>query len=224
MPTCGSLPDENRNSCPSTARSETNVGAHPHHHSSAQHFCFSLHFSAWQSANQRKQAAPSHRSQPEPVTPTPDSERKQGSSCSPVDGRRSPVQRQDGRVVNDGAVLRVFDDIHGDELGAEGHHVEFGSHRLVRVHHLRDGLSLQPPAGELKHGRAVLLRCHGCKAGRRGLKDQGWRSPQLPLAFQDIYQHHTGVSAGTDNRNPSTGMTQMHKQSTPDVCAIYVFK
>lgn len=112
----------------------------------------------------------------------------EGSSSSPVDGRRSPVQRQDGRVVNDGAVLGVIDDVHGDELGAEGHHVELGSHRLVSTHHLRDGLSLHPPAGELKHGRAVLLRCHGCGAGRRGSLDEGWRSSQITLAFRIITQ------------------------------------
>lgn len=116
--------------------------------------------------------------------------RKQRSSSSPVDGRRSPVQRQDGRVVNDGAVLRVVDDIHGDELGAEGHHVELGPHRLIRIHHLRDGLSLHPPAGEFKHRRAVLLRRHGCKAGRRGLKDE--RVTVVSGYLQVTRRHYTG--------------------------------
>lgn len=95
-------------------------------------------------------------------------------------------------MVDDGAVLRVIDDVHGDKLGAEGHDVEFGSHRLVRIHHLRNGLSLHPPPGEFKHGRAVFLRCNGCKVGRRGLKDE----------------------------HSSTGRTQMHQRSHPDVYAI----
>lgn len=129
------------------------------------------------------------RSEQKPVTTVGNQshdtgKKRKGSSSSPVDGRRSSVQRQDGRVVNDGAVLRVIDDIHGDELGAEGHHVEFGSHRLVSIHHLRDGLSLHPPAGELKHRCAVLLCCHGCGAGRRGLKDEGWGSSQMALTFR----------------------------------------
>lgn len=106
-------------------------------------------------------------------------------------------------MVNDGAVLRVIDDVHGDELGAEGHHVEFGSHRLVRVHHRWDGLSLHPPPRELKHGRAVLRRRHGCKAGRRGLKDQGRCSSGMPpknsgtlmpVLFKSLNQNQRGLS------------------------------
>lgn len=78
-------------------------------------------------------------------------------SGSPIDGRGPPVQRQDGRVVDDGAVLRVVDDLHGDELGAEGHDVEFGPHRVVRSPHIRQGIALHPPLGEFEHRRPVLL-------------------------------------------------------------------
>lgn len=70
------------------------------------------------------------------------------------------MQRQDGGVVDDGAVLGVIDDVHGDELGAEGHDVELGTHRLVGIHHLRDGPPLDPPPWELEHRRPVLLRRH----------------------------------------------------------------
>lgn len=76
---------------------------------------------------------------------------------SPVDGRRPPVQRQDGRVVDDGAVFGVVDDLHGNELGAEGHDVEFGPHGIVSFPHLRQGVTLDPPLGELENRRAVLL-------------------------------------------------------------------
>ena len=34
-----------------------------------------------------------------------------------------PVLGQDGGVVDDGAMLGTVDDIHGNELGAEGHHI-----------------------------------------------------------------------------------------------------
>lgn len=70
------------------------------------------------------------------------------------------MQRQDGRVVDDGAMLGVINYVHGDELGAEGHDVEFSAHRLVGIHHLWDGLPLDPPPWELEHRRPVLLCCH----------------------------------------------------------------
>ena len=38
---------------------------------------------------------------------------------------------EDGGVVDDGAVLGVVDDVHGDELGAEGQDVQVGLDRLV---------------------------------------------------------------------------------------------
>lgn len=86
--------------------------------------------------------------------------RERGHSSSPVDSRGSSVQRQDGWVVDDGAVLGVINYVHGDELGAEGHDVELGTHRLVGVHHLWDGLPLDPPPWELEHRRPVLLCRH----------------------------------------------------------------
>lgn len=73
------------------------------------------------------------------------------------------MQGQDGGMIDDGAVLRAVDNIHGDELGAEGHDVEFGTHCVVGVHHLWDGLPLDAPPGELEHRRPVLLRCHRCR-------------------------------------------------------------
>lgn len=81
------------------------------------------------------------------------------------------MQRQDGRVVDDGAVLGVIDDVHGDELGAEGHDIELGAHSLVRIHHLRDGLPLHPPPWELEHRSPILLRCHRYRRGREAFTD-----------------------------------------------------
>lgn len=73
------------------------------------------------------------------------------------------MQRKDGGVVDDGAVLWVIDDIHGDELWAEGHDIELSSHRFVSIHHLRDGLPLDSPPWELKHRCPVLFRSNSWK-------------------------------------------------------------
>lgn len=81
---------------------------------------------------------------------------------SPVDSGGSPVARQQGGVVDDGAVFGVVDDLHGDELGAEGQDVELSTSGLVLSHHLRDGLALHTPAGELEDGNAILLRFSCC--------------------------------------------------------------
>lgn len=68
------------------------------------------------------------------------------------------MARQQGGVVDDGAVFRVVDDLHGDELGAEGQDVELGASGRVLSHHLWDGLALYTPAGELEDGNTILLR------------------------------------------------------------------
>lgn len=86
---------------------------------------------------------------------------------SPVDGRGPPVQRQDGWVVDDGAVFGVVDDLHGDELGAEGHDVELGPHGIVGVPHLWEGSPLHPPLREFENRRPVLLGCHRWTRERR---------------------------------------------------------
>lgn len=72
------------------------------------------------------------------------------------------MARQQGGVVDDGAVSGVVDHLHGDELGAERQHVQLGAYCLVLVHHVRDGLALQAPARELEHWHAVLLRLGRC--------------------------------------------------------------
>lgn len=87
---------------------------------------------------------------------------------SPVDSRGSPVARQQGGVVDDGAVFGVVNDLHGNELGAEGQNVELGTRSLVLRHYLRDGLALHTPAGELEHGHAIFLRLSGC--GKKEIK------------------------------------------------------
>lgn len=67
------------------------------------------------------------------------------------------MTRQQGGVVDDGAMFGVVDDLHGDELGTEGQDVELGTRGLVLSHHLWDGLTLHTPAGELEDGHAILL-------------------------------------------------------------------
>ena len=48
-------------------------------------------------------------------------------------------------------VLGMVDNLERYELGAVGHHVQLRPHGLVLVQHLRQGLSLPPPALELEH-------------------------------------------------------------------------
>ncbi len=76
------------------------------------------------------------------------------------------MARQQGGVVDNGAVFGVVDNLHGDELGAEGQDVELGTSGLVLSHHLCDGLALHTPAGELEDGNSILLRLGCC-----GIKD-----------------------------------------------------
>lgn len=71
------------------------------------------------------------------------------------------MARQQGRVVDDGAVLGLVDDLHGNKLRAERQDVELRSGPRVLGHHLGDGLTLHTPAGEFENRNAVLL-CFGC--------------------------------------------------------------
>lgn len=64
-------------------------------------------------------------------------------------------------MVDDGAVFRLVDDLHGNKLRTERQDVELGSSPCVLVHHLGDGLTLNTPAGEFENRDAVLL-CFGC--------------------------------------------------------------
>lgn len=71
------------------------------------------------------------------------------------------MARQQRGVVDDGAVLRLIDDLHGNELRAERQDVELSSSPRVLVHHLGDGLALHAPAGEFEDRNTILLR-FGC--------------------------------------------------------------
>lgn len=74
------------------------------------------------------------------------------------------MARQQGGVVDDGAMFGVVNDLHGDELGAEGEDVELSTGGIVLSHYLWDGLALHTPAGELEDGNTILLRLSGCGA------------------------------------------------------------
>lgn len=85
-----------------------------------------------------------------------------GRPVSPVDGGGAPVARQQARVVDDGAMPGGADDLHGDELAAEGQNVQLGSQGPVVRHHVGQGPTLGPPAGELEHRHAILLSLQAC--------------------------------------------------------------
>lgn len=64
-------------------------------------------------------------------------------------------------MVDDGAMSWVVDNLHRNELGAEGQDVELRTCSLVLSHHLLNSLALESPAGELKDRHAILLRFCG---------------------------------------------------------------
>lgn len=76
---------------------------------------------------------------------------------SPVDGRGPSVPGKQTWVVDDGAVAGRVDDLHGDELAAEGQDVELGTQSLVFGHDVGQSLSFRPPAGKLEHWHTILL-------------------------------------------------------------------
>lgn len=76
---------------------------------------------------------------------------------SPVDSRGSSVPGKDGRVINDGTVFGVVNYIHGDELCAEGKHVELSTHGSVGLCHLPYGLAFHSPSRELEHRGPIFL-------------------------------------------------------------------
>lgn len=69
---------------------------------------------------------------------------------------------EQARVVDDGAIAGGTDDLHGDELAAEGQDVELGTQGLVLRHHVGQSLPLCPPAGELEHRHSILLSLQAC--------------------------------------------------------------
>lgn len=71
------------------------------------------------------------------------------------------MARQQRGVVDDGAVFRLVDDLHGNKLRAERQDVELSSSLRILVHHLEDGLTLHAPAGEFENSNAILF-CFGC--------------------------------------------------------------
>lgn len=80
----------------------------------------------------------------------------------PVDGRGPSVPREQTWVVDNGAMEGSIDDLHGNELAAEGQDIELGTQSLVFFHHLWQSLSSRPPAGELEHWHSILLSLQTC--------------------------------------------------------------
>ena len=68
-------------------------------------------------------------------------------------------------MVDNGAMLRMVDNLHGNELGAEWQDVQLRIERLVLVQNVRQDRALVPPARELEHGDVVLLRLLGERVG-----------------------------------------------------------
>lgn len=67
------------------------------------------------------------------------------------------MARQQRGVVDDRAVFRPVDDLHGNKLRAERQDVELSSSLCILVHHLGDGLALHTPAEEFENRNTVLF-------------------------------------------------------------------
>ena len=96
---------------------------------------------------------------------SPVDSRQQGGNRryhSPVDSRGTTMPRQQGGVVDDGLVLWQVDDLVGDELGAEGQHVEVNVQRLVLLQDLWHCHLLHLPALVLEHRHILRHRSLGC--------------------------------------------------------------
>lgn len=76
----------------------------------------------------------------------------------PVDSRSASVSRKYGWMVDDGTILWMVNNIHGDELGTEREDVQLGTHAGILVHDVLDGLTFDPPLGKLENVDAVILR------------------------------------------------------------------
>ena len=64
---------------------------------------------------------------------------------------------KDRRVINDGTMLWAINYVHGDELCAEGKHIELSTHGSVGLCHLLYGLALDSPSRELEHRGPIFL-------------------------------------------------------------------
>lgn len=69
---------------------------------------------------------------------------------------------QQGRMVDNGSLFGVVNDLHGDELGAKRQDVELCTSGLVLGHYLGDGGPFHPPSRELEDGYAIFLRLRCC--------------------------------------------------------------
>lgn len=84
------------------------------------------------------------------------------------------MARQQRGVVDDGAVFGMVNNLHGNELGAEGHDVQFGACGFVLGHNLGYGLALHTPARKLEHGDAIFFCLCSC-----GKKKKTEKNPNI---------------------------------------------
>lgn len=124
----------------------------------------------------------------------------------PVDGGGPPVAWQQRGVVDDGAVLGVVDNLHGDELGAERQHVELGARGLVLGHHLRQRLALQAPAGKLEDRHIVPLCLDGQWVGLAVLVRDGEDADDGVAILPQLLVDLLTKKALANHSNPHVGI------------------
>lgn len=83
---------------------------------------------------------------------------------SPAYSARSSVPGQQRRMITYATVTRMINDLHGNELGAEGKNVEVHLDALVQLQDFGQGHSLAPPGFDLENRRVVGLGGDRCNS------------------------------------------------------------
>ena len=110
------------------------------------------------------------------------------------------MPREQGGVVDDSLVLRQVNDLVGDELGAEGQHVEVDVQRLVLLQDLRHCHLLHLPALVLVYRHILRHRSLGYETvlGRIVLLSQEKSGSQDQQQLQEqrhMYTVHSPIQA-----------------------------
>lgn len=108
------------------------------------------------------------------------------------------------RVVDDGTMFWVVDDLHGDKLGAEWQDIELCTGGHVLSHHVRNGLTLHAPAGEFENWNAILV-CFSCCRTKESSNSSTALLPKLQNVLYDdvLYDHPINVHHGHHQNGPT---------------------
>lgn len=79
----------------------------------------------------------------------------------PIDGRGSSMTGKDGWMVNNGAMLWIVNNIHGNKLWAERKDIQLCSNWFIGIKNFLNRLPLHSPPWELKYWGSIFF-CSWC--------------------------------------------------------------